>query len=81
MSSSTVSRYRESTSVTTPTKIYDQNDASFAEEEALDAIAKEAELRLYRQREQNREARQIRHKELEKNAQDVMICSLLLNHR
>ncbi|CAF1081650.1 unnamed protein product [Adineta steineri] len=70
MSSSTVSRYRESTSVTTPTKIYDQNDASFAEEEALDAIAKEAELRLYRQREQNREARQIRHKELEKNAQD-----------
>ncbi|CAF1138762.1 unnamed protein product [Adineta steineri] len=70
MSSSTVSRYRESTSVTTPTKVYDQNDASFAEEEALDAIAKEAELRLYRQREQNREARQIRHKELEKNAQD-----------
>jgi hypothetical protein len=30
-----------------------------------------AELRLQHQREQTREARQIRHKELEKNARDV----------
>ncbi len=41
MSSSTVSRYRESSAVTSPIKIYDQNNISFAEEYALDAIAKE----------------------------------------
>ena len=45
MSSSTVSRYRESTVVvttTTPTKkIFDQDERSFAEEDALDAIAKQ----------------------------------------
>jgi hypothetical protein len=70
MSSSTSSRYRESAAVTAPTKVHDQNSTSFAEEHALDAIAKEAELRLQHQREQNREARQLRHKELEKNARD-----------
>ena len=46
MSSSTVSRYRESTVVTTTTttptkKIFDQDERSFAEEDALDAIAKQ----------------------------------------
>jgi hypothetical protein len=89
MSSSTSSRYRESAAVTAPTKVHDQNSTSFAEEHALDAIAKEvyiflqlmylylfviyikAELRLQHQREQNREARQLRHKELEKNAREV----------
>ncbi|CAF1205039.1 unnamed protein product [Rotaria sordida] len=70
MSSSTSSRYRESAAVTAPTKVHDQHSTSFAEEHALDAIAKEAELRLQNQREQNREARQLRHKELEKNARD-----------
>ncbi|CAF3472560.1 unnamed protein product [Rotaria sp. Silwood1] len=70
MSSSTSSRYRESAAVTAPTKVHDQHGTSFAEEHALDAIAKEAELRLQHQREQNREARQLRHKELEKNARD-----------
>ncbi len=40
MSSSTVSRYRESSAVTSPTKIYDQHNSSFAEDYALDAIAK-----------------------------------------
>ncbi|CAF0809428.1 unnamed protein product [Rotaria sordida] len=70
MSSSTTSRYRESTDTSTPTKIYDKINSSFTEEYALDDIAKEAELRLQHEREQNREARQIRHKELEKNAQD-----------
>ncbi|UJR24881.1 hypothetical protein I4U23_006249 [Adineta vaga] len=70
MSSSTSSRYRESAAVTAPTKVHEQNNTSFAEEHALDAIAKEAELRLQHQREQNREARQFRHKELEKNARD-----------
>jgi DNA repair exonuclease SbcCD ATPase subunit len=70
MSSSTSSRYRESAAVTAPTKVHEQNSTSFAEEHALDAIAKEAELRLQHQREQNREARQLRHKELEKNARD-----------
>ncbi|CAF2508626.1 unnamed protein product [Rotaria sp. Silwood2] len=70
MSSSTSSRYRESAAVTAPTKVHDQHSTSFAEEHALDAIAKEAELRLQNQREQNREARQLRHKELEKKARD-----------
>ncbi|CAF3944729.1 unnamed protein product, partial [Rotaria magnacalcarata] len=70
MSSSTSSRYRESAAVTAPTKVLDAHSTSFAEEHALDAIAKEAELRLQHQREQNREARQLRHKELEKNARD-----------
>jgi hypothetical protein len=41
MSSSTVSRYRESSALTSPSKIYDQNNSSFAEDYALDAIAKE----------------------------------------
>jgi hypothetical protein len=45
MSSSTVSRYRETTTVTTPTKIYNQHNTSFVEEDALDAIAKE--VRIY----------------------------------
>ncbi|CAF0904324.1 unnamed protein product [Adineta ricciae] len=70
MSSSTVSRYRESTTITTSPQTYDRVDTSFAEEDALDAIAKEAELRLHNQREQNRVARQLRHKELERNAPD-----------
>ncbi|UJR23909.1 hypothetical protein I4U23_026881 [Adineta vaga] len=70
MSSSTVSRYRESTTITGSPQSYDQNNTSFAEEDALDAIAKEAELRLHNQREQNRAARQYRHKELERNAPD-----------
>lgn len=70
MSSTTSSRYRESAAVTAPSKVHDQNNTSFAEEHALDAIAKEAEVRLQHQREQNREARQLRHKELEKNARD-----------
>lgn len=93
MSSSTSNRYRESAAVTAPTKVHEQSSTSFAEEHALDAIAKEvcldcffslglidpylsvmfikAELRLQHQREQNREARQLRHKELEKNAREV----------
>jgi hypothetical protein len=41
MSSSTVSRYRESSAVSSPTKIYDQNNTSFTEEYAFDIIAKE----------------------------------------
>jgi len=41
MSSSTVSRYRESSAITSPSKIYDQNNSSLAEDYALDAIAKE----------------------------------------
>lgn len=73
MSSSTVSRYRESSAVTSPIKVYDQNNCSFAEDYALDAIAKEAELRLQYQRDQNREARQIRYRELEQNARDINI--------
>lgn len=70
MSSSTTSRYRESAAVTAPTKVHDQHSTSFAEEHALDAIAKEAELRLLHQREQNREARQLRQIELEKIVRD-----------
>ncbi|CAF5021326.1 unnamed protein product, partial [Rotaria sp. Silwood1] len=45
-------------------------NSSFTEEYVLDDIAKEAELRLQHEREQNREARQIRHKELEKSVQN-----------
>ncbi len=41
MNSSTINRYRESSAVTSPTKIFDQNDISFPEDSALDAIAKE----------------------------------------
>lgn len=37
----------------------------------LSTLSIKAELRLQHQREQNREARQFRHKELEKNARDV----------
>jgi hypothetical protein len=46
MSSSTSSRYRESAAVTAPTKVHDQNSTSFAEEHALDAIAKEVSIFL-----------------------------------
>jgi len=46
MSSSTSSRYRESAAVTAPTKVHDQTNTSFAEEHALDAIAKEVCIRL-----------------------------------
>ena len=88
MSSSTVSRYREPAAVTSPIKVYDQNNCSFAEDYALDAIAKEveeeekedirnqyfvfsqAELRLQYQRDQTREARQTRYRELEQNARE-----------
>ncbi|CAF1027324.1 unnamed protein product [Didymodactylos carnosus] len=60
-------RHRDpSSNVTTPTK----HDGSFAEEQALDAIAREAELRLQHQRAQTREAREFRHKELEKIARE-----------
>jgi hypothetical protein len=47
MSSSTSSRYRESAAVTAPTKVHDQNNTSFAEEHALDAIAKEVSILLF----------------------------------
>ncbi|CAF4449240.1 unnamed protein product [Rotaria magnacalcarata] len=70
MNSSTTIRYRKSTDGSTSTKIYDQINTSLTEEYVLGDIAKEAELRLQQQREQNREARQFRHKELEKNARD-----------
>jgi len=70
MSSTTTTRHRESAAVTAPPRVQDQHNSSFAEEHALDAIAKEAKLRLENQREQNREARQLRHKELERNARD-----------
>ena len=46
MSSSTVSRYRESTTITTSPQTYDRGDTSFAEEDALDAIAKEVKLSI-----------------------------------
>ncbi|CAF1202380.1 unnamed protein product [Didymodactylos carnosus] len=60
-------RHRDSSNnVTSPAK----HNGSFAEEQALDAIAREAELRLKYQREQNREARELRHKELEKIARE-----------
>ncbi|CAF3823618.1 unnamed protein product [Adineta steineri] len=81
MSSSTSSRYRESAAVTAPTKVHEQQNTSFAEEHALDAIAKEAELRLQHQREQNREARQLRHKELEKNARDDTVGNSFILHK
>lgn len=70
MSSTTTTRHREPAAVTAPARVQDQNNSSFAEEHALDAIAKEAKLRLENQREQNREARLMRHKELERNARD-----------
>lgn len=70
MSSTTTIRHRDPTAGTAPARVQDQHNSSFAEEHALDAIAKEAKLRLENQREQNREARQMRHRELEKNARD-----------
>jgi len=45
----------------------------------LSAFFIKAELRLQHQREQNREARQLRHKELEKNARDVSISHSYLS--
>ncbi len=44
----------------------------------LSVIFIKAELRLQNQREQNREARQLRHKELEKNARDVRNIPLII---
>ena len=41
MNSSTPSRYRDPVAVTTPGKAQDQNNASVAEEHALDAISQE----------------------------------------
>ncbi len=41
MSSTTSSRYRESAAVTAPTRVHEQTSTSFAEEHALDAIARE----------------------------------------
>ena len=47
MSSSTSNRYRESAAVTAPTKVHEQSSTSFAEEHALDAIAKEVCLHRF----------------------------------
>ncbi len=46
----------------------------------LSVISIKAELRLQHQREQNREARQLRHKELEKNARDVRKILVYFHH-
>jgi hypothetical protein len=46
MISSTASRYRESPSVTSPSKTFDQNNTSFGEEYALDVISKEVWISL-----------------------------------
>jgi hypothetical protein len=46
----------------------------------LSVIFIKAELRLQHQREQNREARQLRHKELEKNARDVRKILVYLSY-
>jgi hypothetical protein len=92
MSSSTTSRYREPTGVTTSIRSVDSHNTSFAEEHALDAIAKEvchfdlvstlkendflfikAKLRLQHQNEQNRAAREMRYRELERTAGHVSI--------
>ena len=48
MSSTTTIRHRDPTAGTAPARVQDQHNSSFAEEHALDAIAKEVRLRLAR---------------------------------